>query len=234
MKLIKITIKILKKIKFLIPNLFFKLKTFFKKGNIKWLGGAYGGFYVDISKINKDSVVYSFGIGEDISFDKELINKTKTVIYGFDPTPKSIKWVNKNKIENFNFFDFGIGDKNKEMKMYLPKNKDHVSGSVIKNNNLSNDSVNIKIRTLDFIMNKLNHNYIDLLKLDVEGSEFDVLNEILNKNINVNQIVVEFHDRFFKNGKEMRKKIIKKLKNKGYTLFAVSSSFEEFSFIKKN
>jgi hypothetical protein len=81
-------------------------------------------------------------------------------------------------------------------------------------------------------MKELKHNHIDLLKLDIEGSEYDVLDYILNKNISVDQIIVEFHDRFLKNGKRLRRKIINKLENKGYTLFAISRTFEEYSFMK--
>jgi hypothetical protein len=117
--------------------------------------------------------------------------------------------------------------------MFLPKNKNHVSGSIIKSKHLSNDYVKVKLRTLDSIMKEKNHSKVDLLKLDIEGSEYEVLKYILDKNIKVNQIVVEFHDRFTKNGSGLRKKIIKKLKKNGYILFAVSRTLEEYSFIKK-
>ena len=46
--------------------------------------------------LNSKSVVYSIGIGTDASFDLELINTFNCEIYGFDPTPKSIRWVKKN------------------------------------------------------------------------------------------------------------------------------------------
>ena len=36
----------------------------------EWYGNGYGGFYVDPSLVPENAIVYSFGIGEDISFDK--------------------------------------------------------------------------------------------------------------------------------------------------------------------
>lgn len=45
-------------------------------------------------------------------------------------------------------------------------------------------------------MSDLHHQQIDLLKLDIEGSEYRVLDEILESQIPIHQIVVEFHDRF--------------------------------------
>ena len=41
----------------------------------EWYGSEYGGFYVCPSLLNSQSVVYSFGVGEDISFDKSIIEK---------------------------------------------------------------------------------------------------------------------------------------------------------------
>jgi FkbM family methyltransferase len=222
-----------KQVKFLLLNLFFRLKYLKKKKNIKWFGNSYGGFYVDTTNLNKNSVVYSFGIGEDVSFDEDIIKKTQAYVYGFGPTPRSISWIQKRKINNFDFSDYGIGIENKTFKMFLPKNKNHVSGSIIKSKHLGDDFVEIKLKTLDSIMKKKNHSKLDLLKLDIEGSEYEVLEYILEKNIKISQIVVEFHDRFIKNGSRLRKRIIKKLKKDGYILFAVSRTLEEYSFIKK-
>ena len=62
----------------------------------KWYGNNYGGFYANPDLINQDSIVYSFGIGADISFDEAIIKNHNCTVYGFDPTPKSIDWI-KNK-----------------------------------------------------------------------------------------------------------------------------------------
>ena len=85
-----------------------------KKGircDYKWYGNEYGGFYVCPVFINENSIVYSFGIGEDISFDKALIDIHGCHVFGFDPTPKSIDWIKSQKLpENFNFYEYGLGD----------------------------------------------------------------------------------------------------------------------------
>jgi hypothetical protein len=57
------------------------------------LGSRYGGWDIVADRINDDSVIYSFGVGEDISFDLELIQNYGVVVHAFDPTPKSIQWV---------------------------------------------------------------------------------------------------------------------------------------------
>ena len=59
---------------------------------VHWYGNDYGGFYLNPNIIKDGSTIYSFGIGEDISFDKAVLEAHSVQIFGFDPTPKSIKW----------------------------------------------------------------------------------------------------------------------------------------------
>jgi ubiquinone/menaquinone biosynthesis C-methylase UbiE len=68
--------------------------------------------------------------------------------------------------------------------------------------------------------------------MDIEGSEFNVIRS-LPKNVIFGQIVVEFHERFFKNGKKALKEALKILKKNGYYCFAISSHGDEYSFINK-
>lgn len=56
------------------------------------LGTNYGGWYVPSDmKLNESSVVYSGGVGEDISFDLLLESKYKCKIYLIDPTSRAKK-----------------------------------------------------------------------------------------------------------------------------------------------
>lgn len=74
--------------------------------NCEYLGTEYGGFYLPDSFRMENSVVYTFGIGEDLSFSEAVIKKGGTV-YAFDPTPKSIAYVEHSNLffhPNFHFF----------------------------------------------------------------------------------------------------------------------------------
>ena len=81
-------------------------------------------------------------------------------------------------------------------------------------------------------MKSNNHNYLDLLKMDIEGSEYEVIENILNNSIKINQIVVEFHPHLIKNGRKKTQDIIQKLNQKGYKCFGISDTFLEYSFLK--
>ncbi len=201
-----------------------------------WYGNDYGGFYVCPELLNKNSIVYSFGIGFDITFDTTIIKNHDCHVFGFDPTPKSIQWIRNRALpEKFHFYESGISDKSGPVEFYLPKNREHVSGSIIIQDNVNvQEKVTVIMKSLSDIMNELGHQHIDLLKLDIEGAEYDVLENILNAKIPVTQILVEFHDRFFDNGRQKTKQMIESMKSNGYEIFAVSDSFEEVSFINKN
>jgi len=199
----------------------------------RWYGNSYGGFYVNPELLNQDSIVYSFGIGKDISFDKKIMSKHGCKVYGFDPTPKSISFIHSQKINPlFIFHPFGISTKTGPEEFYLPKNKKAVSGSMAEHAFIDlYDKVTVEMKTLSEIMQDLGHEHIDVLKIDIEGSEYDVVESILQLEVPIKQILIEFHDRFFDTEEYKSKKLVESLSAKGYKIFAKSLSAEEVSFI---
>jgi FkbM family methyltransferase len=202
--------------------------------NHKWHGNEYGGFYVHPNGLNNNSIVYSFGIGEDISFDESVINSYGCNVFAFDPTPKSIEWIKNQKLPSkFTFYDYGIDSKTGFVNFNLPKNENYVSGSVLNHQNVNeNNTVSVPMKCFKDITNTFGHKHIDVLKIDIEGSEYTVMNDILSSDVKIDQILLEIHERFFDDGKEKTKALLKSLKDHGYSVFAVSDSAEEISFIK--
>jgi FkbM family methyltransferase len=202
----------------------------------KWYGNTYGGTNAHPDILNKNSIVYSFGIGEDISFDKAIIENHGCYVFAFDPTPKSIAWIKDQKLPpNFTFFEYGIASETGYVNFNLPKNSKHVSGSIIGHQNVDkNNSVSVLMKCLSDIIAELGHDHIDVLKIDIEGYEYDVINNILSSSAEIDQILIELHERFFVDGKEKTAKLLKSMKENGYALFAVSDSFKELSYIKMN
>lgn len=201
-----------------------------------WYGNENAGFYICPSLINEDSIVYSFGIGEDISFDLKLIEIHNCTVFGFDPTPKSINWVSSLKLPNkFKFYDFGLSSKTGTVVFYLPKNNEYVSGSMTKQSNVNlSNKINVNVKTISDTTIFLKHQSIDLLKMDIEGAEYEVISDFCKSSIFVKQIVLELHDRYVKNGNKKSHKLIKQLYNKGYRIFAISASKQEVSFIHES
>ena len=86
----------------------------------KRFGTIYSGFYYpeDLPYLNKDSIIYCVGAGEDITHDIEIAKKLDSNVYIFDPTPRAIKHINyikyvfkENIKKPINSDRFGGGDK---------------------------------------------------------------------------------------------------------------------------
>ena len=75
------------------------------------LGSDYGRWGVCAERLDSRSVVYRFGVGADVSFDLALIQRWDLHVHAFDPTPRSIAWVRRQKLpEPFHFHELGLAD----------------------------------------------------------------------------------------------------------------------------
>ena len=194
-------------------------------------GSEYGGWNVVDKILNSKSIIYSFGIGEDITFDLDFIKKVGANVHAFDPTPKSLEFI-KNQIlpQQLIIHEYALSDYDGELTLYPPKNSNHVSYSTISKYEMDCGS-KFPVRKLSTIMNQLQHDKIDLLKMDIEGAEYDVIENLITSNIKPCQLLIEFHHRFLSFGIEKTKAAISSLKSNGYKIFYVSDTGEEICFI---
>ena len=81
-------------------------------------------------------------------------------------------------------------------------------------------------------MKTLGHEKIDVLKMDIEGAEYDVLSDFLACDASVRQLLVEFHHYWKDVGLQRTREAIRSLNLAGYRIFHVSSSGWEYSFIR--
>jgi FkbM family methyltransferase len=193
----------------------------------------YGGWSICKCNLTRESIVYSFGVGEDISFDLSVIATYGLRVFAFDPTPRSIEWLNHQKLpREFKFYPFGIAGHDGTVKFYPPENTNHVSHSIIPKNEKTFKPIEVRVKRLSSIMQNFNHSFIDILKMDIEGAEYDVINDLVNmKDICVKQVLVEFHHRFDGIRKRDTEASINKMLNFGYKLFNISRSEQEYTFI---
>lgn len=56
-------------------------------------GSEYGGWCIPANRLTNASIVVDVGLGEDISFSTSLIDRYGLTVHGFDPTPRSIAYV---------------------------------------------------------------------------------------------------------------------------------------------
>ena len=248
-------------LKFLI-NLFVffnpKVEVGFKTTQI---GTKYGGYDI-YDKFLKNPIIISCGLGEDASFDVEMIDRYNAKIILIDPTPRSVEYYNKlksrftkkgskkynesGKIDptiydmtrvnenNFLFEDKAISKINDgKMELFHPENDEHVSLSVNKKTP-SQKKFFATTTNLENIIKKFNLKEVDILKLDIEGAELEVLEDMMIRKIYPKQLLIEYDIRRIKNIKN--KKILSKIHNKlcnYYRLIHVNIK-GDFTYIRKD
>jgi len=182
--------------------------------------------------LNEESVVYSFGVGTDISFDLGLIRQFGTVVHAFDPTPRSIEWVLSQDIpERFVFHEYGIAHFDGEAIFTPPADPMHVSYRMVPAGD-AQDAVVTPVLRLESIAQQLGHSRLHLVKLDIEGAEFDVLEECLQTGPLIDQLLVEFHHRWRDIGLERTRHAIRVVERYGLQLIYVSPSGTEYAFLR--
>ncbi|KAF9917259.1 hypothetical protein FBU30_000839 [Linnemannia zychae] len=123
-------------------------------------------------------VIYSLGVFDDSSWEKEMLDRTNCQVYAFDASVDRITGDAANH-PNMHFFKYFIGG----------KDKIDSSGTVWK--------------TLKTIMKENGHDWIDVLKIDIEGNEFDALNAMMDQFyiLPFSQLQLEIH--VWNEGKEL-------------------------------
>jgi FkbM family methyltransferase len=199
-------------------------------------GNRYANWTFCPGHLDEHSVIYSFGVGEDVSFDLKLIDQYKLHIHAFDPSPRSIKWVQEqNLTEKFHFYPFGLAGKDGSVVFSEPAEPGHRSLKMTGSDQGEETGLKTHLLTvyrLPTILGKLKHNKIDVLKMDIEGAEYEVIDDIIHSSVPISQILIEFHHRFDGIGIGMTRQAVSKLNEAGYKIFNVSASGEEISLIK--
>jgi FkbM family methyltransferase len=196
------------------------------------LGSDYGGYIICSKDLTSTSIVYSFGLGEDISFDLSLIEQSSVHIHAFDPTPRSLAWLKTQQLPpQFHIHPVGLADYDGMAQFRAPANPNHVSHTMVSPAHNEN-TISVPVRRLSTIMTELGHARIDLLKMDIEGAEYQVLEDISANKIKINQLLLEFHPQNITRGYRKTRDAIITLQSAGFMIFDISENGNEYSFIR--
>ncbi|MFY0628607.1 MAG: FkbM family methyltransferase [Reichenbachiella sp.] len=116
-------------------------------------------------------------------------------IMAFEPNPYAFelltKNVEQNKLKNVELFNYALSNTEGKLDFFLNQNKGSLEGSLIKKRGGQN-ILSVSIKPLSSFI--LNHK-INFIKIDVEGSERQVIEDLANNKLieNVDQFIIEFH-----------------------------------------
>jgi FkbM family methyltransferase len=196
------------------------------------IGSSYGSHTVLRGSLDAQSIVYSFGVGEDVSFDLGLIERFGCAVHAFDPTARSLAWARAN-VDHllWKLHPVGIAADDGEAEFTNLANKVPISFFRACDGAWNGwRPVLLTVRSLPTIMRELSHDRIDLLKMDVEGFEYEVLQAMLETSLRPTQIAVEFHHRMYGYTSAATNEAVMALRQSGYCLFHVSDTGREYSF----
>jgi FkbM family methyltransferase len=168
--------------------------------------------------LHSKSVVFSGGVGNDLSFEHELVKEIGCNIILFDPTPTGVRTMERpeNRIPQFKFMPVGLAGSCGSLRLSPPMHAEE--GSWFS----SSASEGLEVPVVDFAtMLAQNHQeHADLLKIDIEGAEYGVIEHILRKGLSVRQLLVEYHDGLIPGIRRTRSlRSMFKLMAGGYTIF---------------
>src|SRR5262249_16737717 len=126
-----------------------------------------------------------------------------------------------------NFFEWGVCDFDGLAEFrHLGGNQYTISNSIEQSG-----SAAFQVYKLGTIMEKLGHRKVDLLKMNIEGGEYRVIADMLSSQLDVVQLVLEFHHRLPGFNLAQTKVAVDALNQQGYEIFNISDG-KEYSFLR--
>ena len=160
-------------------------------------------------KLNKDSIVFDIGgyIGD---FSNLIYEKYKCYIYIFEPSPSFYKICLERFKDNPKILCFNYGLSDSEDEFHL--SSENEASSITKNINDKNSEI-VKIKKFSRVFEELKIIKIDLLKVNIEGSEYNLIPHIIEEKLikKIDNIQIQFHI-FIIDAKRKRSEIIDSLR----------------------
>lgn len=224
---------------------FWPVKRFFKRvsGKELWLKTDVNyetlesaGWHYIPGLLGRDSVVYSLGVGDSIDLDMDLINRFSLTVHTFDPTPYSAEWISSLELPaNLVFHPWAAAGEDGSLRLFRRVSKrgqkSKVMWTVEGDAGDGADFIDAPAYTIRSMMEKLGHERIDVLKIDVEGAEYEILDSLGEVDKLPTQLLVEYHHRFPGIGKQRTATSIANLRQLGYQIFSISETGREIGFV---
>ena len=147
-----------------------------------------GGYLVSQLDIENSELLIGIGISDDWSFEEDFVLRNDVEVIAYDASINFKFWIKRSIIETIkNPFKFYIFQKFFSYKNFFKGKRKHVKKFVGLN---TLDNIHC---TFSDVINKTKSKNI-FLKIDVEGSEYRFLKEIIANEDKITGMVIELHD----------------------------------------
>lgn len=142
-------------------------------------------------RLDENSIVFDLGgyIGE---YAEKIYSRYNSHIYIFEPYPSFFEVIENKFRYNKKIlpFNFGLSNDN-----FVTNVKNEGTGTSIKNS-ISNIGKKVQVRNISEFIAENNVGHIDLMKINVEGSEYEILPELIKSDIilKVKNLLIQFHE----------------------------------------
>ncbi len=178
-------------------------------------------------------VVYSVGVGDNLAWDYTMIEHFGATVHAFDPTPASVRWVRQQRLpQRFFFHPIGLAAHDGMAHFTLPTRGSRFNYHPVEAS-AGDECLEAPVARLGTLMGQLGHARLDVLKMDIEGGEYAVIDDLLATGVSIRQLLVEFHHHFPEIGLARTEQTVQALAAAGYRIAHISERGLEITFVNE-
>lgn len=184
------------------------------------------------ANIDENSVVLDVGAFTG-DWAKHIIDRYNPTIYAFEPDPVNFRKLEEQAAVNSKLkpIFYGLGDKNQKVKISLKG----LGSSIFTERDLTNDikTADTEIRSIESAWEELNLGTVDLMKINIEGAEFPLLEKMIQEKMldKVTTFMIQFHE-WHPKAYSRRRRILKELSKTHELVWDYNFVWEKWEKIK--
>jgi FkbM family methyltransferase len=194
------------------------------------LGDRNASWFVSPQGLTATAVVYSFGVGRNISFERALIERFGVTVHAFDPTPRALEWVRSQRLpDRLVLHELGLADRDGTARFVPSRRAGGENFSMVRETGIG-EAIEAPVRRFVTLASLVGE-APELVKLDIEGTEYSVLPDMLASGFRPRQVLIEFHHRWREVRPRRTREAIRLLNRHGYRVADVSPKGKEYTFV---
>lgn len=193
------------------------------------LGTRYGGWWLDRRALGKHPLLIDCGLGRDISFPTAFLARFGGAVVGIDPNPASLAYCQAHQPSGMTIKARAFWREAGQRLSFhlprppeqLPKGADGVSGSLLGSHSYAGaETADVLTTSLAEVLREAGRAECDVLKLDIEGAEYEVLADLCRSGElrRARQVLIEFHHHCTQHSLDDTRRIVAAIRACGFAL----------------